>query len=411
MLIAALLGFAFFSPWSIAGAQVCLGLGLLAWMADLFAHSPRRVVRSALFWPLVIYLGIQLLSVLFSADPFIGLRAVRAEWIILLFFLVINVVDDDRKVRYLVGVVVLTTALISLYAIWQHWSGWDLYRQRPLRATGNFFEATGLFGHHLTLGGYLMMVLMLSISLSLFGTRGRTRLFYASSSLVIFTALLFSYARSAWIGCFAGILGMAILRGRRTLVAILPVVAVIIVIAAVFLPSVQELAGEAVAQLQDPLVTSARLRMWSAAWHLIGDHIILGAGPGQAYKLLPAYGCDLEYAHLHNDLINTAANSGLLGLAAFLWIWIAFLRLTARCQHRLRKTPWAAAMATAGFGIVIAFLVAAQFQCYYTDAEDGMLLWFLMGLVMVACVKKGDSTGPSASGTGSPGQDTAGRKV
>jgi|GEM_PF-599289 len=397
ILLFTLLGFSFFSPWTIAGAQLCLGLGLLVWVFMLFFHSPRRVVLSGLFWPVAAYLGIQFLSILFSPDPVTGLRAVRAEWIVLLFFLVINAVDEDQKTRLLIGVLVLTTVLISLYASWQHWAGWDLYRGRPLRATGSFFEATGLFGHHLTLGGYLMMVLLLSLSLFLFGSRGRMRLFYGSSSVVIFLGLVFSYARSAWIGCFAGALGIALLRGRRTLAVLLPSAALIIVLAVLFLPPVQEQFGEALSQLEDPMINSDRLPMWSAAWRLIKDHPLLGAGAGQAARLLPAYGCDLGYAHLHNDLINVSANSGLLGLAAFLWIWVAFLRLTVRCRSRLRHTPLAAALAAAGFGIVIALLVAGQFQCYYTDAEDGMLMWFLMGLVVAVCLKKGGCPAAPAS--------------
>jgi len=400
LLAAGLLGFAFFSPWSISGAQICLGLGLLAWMARLRGRPSRRVVRSALFWPVTVYLAVQFLSVAFSSAPLTGLRAVRAEWIVLLFFLVVNGIDDHRQIHRLIGVLVLTTALVSLYAIWQHWSGWDLYRQRPLRAAGSFFEATGLFGHHLTFGGYLMMVLLLSGCLFLFGTRGRERLFYGSSSLVIFLALLFSYARSAWIGLLAGALGVAALRGRRTLAAALAGIAVIVALAAVLLAPVREQAGEAVAQLFDPTVTSDRLQLWSAARQLIGDHPLLGAGSGQAAGLLQDYGCDLGYGHLHNDLINTAANSGLLGLAAFLWIWIASLRLTARCRRSLQETPRAAAVAAAGFGIVIALLAAGQFQCYYTDAEDGMLLWFLLGLAAVSCgVIKRPAGGPAASNT------------
>jgi O-antigen ligase len=387
MLFAALLGFALFSPWSIAGAQICLGLGLLVWIVSLFRSPRRRVVRSVIFWPVVCYLGIQFLSLLFSPDPVTGLHAVRAEWIVLLFFLVINGVDDERKVRRLAAVVVLITALVGLYAVWQHWSGWDLYRQRPLRATGNFFEATGVFGHHLTFGGYLMMVLLLSGSLFLFGTRGKMRLFYGSSSLIIFLALLFSYARSAWIGLFAGALSIAALRGRRTLAAVLPAAAVIIIAAFVLLPSVREQTRELLSQLEDPMANSDRLPMWSAAWQLIGEHPLLGAGPGQAAGRLPDYGCDLGYGHMHNDLTNVAANSGLLGLAAFLWIWGAFLWFTARCR-RSGTSSWTAAMATAGFGIVIALLAAGQFQCYYTDAEDGMLLWFLMGLVVASCLEK-----------------------
>ena len=62
MMFIALLGFAFFSPWSIAGAQMCLGLGLLSWAVSLFLPSRRRVILSSLIWPVAVYLGIQFLS-------------------------------------------------------------------------------------------------------------------------------------------------------------------------------------------------------------------------------------------------------------------------------------------------------------------------------------------------------------
>jgi O-antigen ligase len=394
---AALVGFALFSPWSIAGAQICLGIGLLAWVVGWSMRPHRPFIRSPLFWPMATYLGIQLLSVLLSPDVPKGFRAFGAEWIILLYFLVINSVDGERQARRLVDVLVLATALISLYAIWQHWAGWDIYRQRPLRATGSVFEATGLFGHHLTFGGYIMMVLILSGSLFLFSTRGRRKVAYGLSSLLLAVALLFSYARSAWLGCVAGVLAIALLRGRKGLMLVLAGVAVVIVVAALFLPSVRQQTGEVVTTLKDPAQQSSRLQMWMAAVPLIGDHPLLGAGVGQASDLLPKYGCDLGYGHLHNDILNVAANSGLLGLAAFLWIWITFVRFTRKCDRLSQVDPWSGAMAMAGFGIVISFLVAGLFQCYYTDAEDGMVLWFLLGLVVTVCIRKERPAGPQIS--------------
>jgi putative inorganic carbon (HCO3(-)) transporter len=411
MVWAALLGFAFFSPWSIAGAQMCLGVGLFFWIVSLFFSPRRPLIVSPLFWPMAAYLGWQLVSVLLSPDPLTGLRAVRAEWIILLFFLVINFVDQERWAHRLVDVLVLTAALVGLYAIWQHWAGWDLYRQRPLRATGGVFEATGLFGHHLTFGGYVMMVLMLSGSLCLFGTRGFRRIIYGVSSLVLILSLLFSYARSAWLGFLAGVLAITLVRNRKALTFVLVGIAIVILAVALFLPSAREQAGEAAALFQNPMVNSSRLQMWSAALRLIRDHPFLGAGVGQAARLLPNYGCDLGYAHVHNDLLNAAANSGLLGLATFLWMWVAFLRLANGCRRGRRGNAWTTAMATAGLGIVVAFLVAGLFQCYYTDAEDGMVLWFCLGLVIAVCAIERKEAGSPASPRTSRSKGTEDEKV
>jgi hypothetical protein len=101
------------------------------------------------------------------------------------------------------------------------------------------------------------------------------------------------------------------------------------------------------------------------------------------------YGCDLGLAHVHNDLLNQAVNAGLLGLAAFLWIWVTFLKMAARCASNQLAQGFSSSLATAGFGLMIAFLVAGLFQCYYTDAEDGMILWYLLGLVTAVCRMEG----------------------
>jgi O-antigen ligase len=123
---------------------------------------------------------------------------------------------------------------------------------------------------------------------------------------------------------------------------------------------------------------------------MIRDHPLLGVGLGGVRESLVAYGCDLGYAHPHNDLLNVAANAGILGLAAFLWMWIRFLRMTIRCRARQVEQAMASAISTAGFALMIAFLVAGLFQCYYTDAEDGMILWWLLGLVTAVCRPRGD---------------------
>jgi O-antigen ligase len=106
-----------------------------------------------------------------------------------------------------------------------------------------------------------------------------------------------------------------------------------------------------------------------------------------------AYGCHLGFSHPHNDLLNVAAQAGLFGLAAFLWIWVTFLKMAARCRSDQASRRFSSSLATAGFGLMVAFLVAGLFQCYYTDAEDGMILWFLLGLVTVVCRMEGGCEG------------------
>ncbi len=393
----AIMGFAFFCPWSIAGAQTCLVLGLMAWAVRAVILRDRSLVRSPLDLPIAVFLIIELLSALLGPDLLTGLRALKEEWIVLLFFLVVNNVKHPRLARRALEILVSVTAIISLYAIWQHFAGWDVYRHRPLRPTGGVFEATGLFGHHLTFGGFVMVVLLVSGCLFLGAHRGRKRTAYGLASLVISLALIWSYARSAWLGLVGGVVAIGVLRGRKALSLGLAGAVAVVALVLVLQPSVKNQLQEAVDLLQDPMTRSHRVQMWSASLKMIRDRPLLGVGLGRVKDSMRIYGCQLDYAHHpHNDLINVAANAGLLGLAAFLWIWISFLTMAARCQSSRSGGDFVTALATAGFGLMVAFLVAGLFQCYYTDAENGMILWYLLGMVTAVCRQQADGKATSA---------------
>jgi O-antigen ligase len=252
------------------------------------------------------------------------------------------------------------------------------------------FEAIGLFSHHLTYGGFVMCVLLVSGCLFLWGATGRRRrAAYGLASLILSFSLVWSYARSAWAGLFGGILAIGLLRGRKIL--ILSLAGIILVIGFLLLsqPSVRFQVFQLAEVFTQPVSTSARLQLWSTSLRMIQGHPLFGVGLGQVKRSLVDYGCDLEYTHVHNDFLNVATNAGLLGLAAFIWIWVTFLRMVVRCRPRQQIHGLWPVLRTAGFGLMVAFLVAGLFQCYYTDVENAMLLWFLLGLVTAVCRMEG----------------------
>jgi O-antigen ligase len=240
-----------------------------------------------------------------------------------------------------------------------------------------------------------MVILIVVVCLFLWGTRGRRRMGYGLAGIIVGLALAFSYARSAWLGLFGGLVTVGLLRGRKALLAILAGTVVLALLLFLLQPSVRLQIGEAYGQLEDPMTKSSRVQLWSTVVKIIADHPLLGVGLGQVRGALVAYGCDLGYSHPHNDLLNQAANAGLLGLAAFLWIWVTFLRKAFRCYSVEMGEGFARALVVAGFGLMVAFLLAGLFQCYYTDAEDGMILWFLLGLVTAVCRLHGSPAGGS----------------
>jgi O-antigen ligase len=88
--------------------------------------------------------------------------------------------------------------------------------------------------------------------------------------------------------------------------------------------------------------------------------------------------------HLHNNLIQIAAERGLLGLACWLWIWGAYGYHTWRIYGRLRpEYRQAKALVVGSLASVIAFQIEGLFEYTFGDSEVITLMYFLMALPFV----------------------------
>jgi O-antigen ligase len=119
---------------------------------------------------------------------------------------------------------------------------------------------------------------------------------------------------------------------------------------------------------------------------MIKDKPIWGIGPGNFTLLFDRYKVNGIYdttCHPHNDFLNVAANSGILGLLAYLSIWAVFLYSTLKSVYKKGSEGFGRAVQMGGIVTVVAFLFAGLLQCYYTDAEVNMLIMFILGLTTI----------------------------
>jgi putative inorganic carbon (HCO3(-)) transporter len=85
-----------------------------------------------------------------------------------------------------------------------------------------------------------------------------------------------------------------------------------------------------------------RLQLWQSTLRLLRDHPITGVGLDQflyAYRgryILPAAWRQPDLSQPHNFLLNYWVRMGLVGLAAGVWMQVAFWRLAWRTQNALR---------------------------------------------------------------------------
>src|SRR5204862_2980765 len=111
-----------------------------------------------------------------------------------------------------------------------------------------------------------------------------------------------------------------------------------------------------------------RMAHWQSGWYMFLDHPVFGVGIGNypaAYVHYYLPGWPEPLGHAHNYYLNTAAEVGLIGLAALLWLLAAASALLLRGLRRA-QAPLERALLAAGLGSLVVFCVF--------NAFDGLLV-------------------------------------
>ena len=125
----------------------------------------------------------------------------------------------------------------------------------------------------------------------------------------------------------------------------------------------------------DPNVTS-RLALWRAARHAFYANPVFGIGYGQ----FPRYGAQEEglgafAAVSHQTYLSAAAELGIIGLAAVLWLLVSPIRDAWRVSAR------GGSMVPRAFG---GFVMATAVQGFFNNVDQFRSLWITFGLAAAA---------------------------
>lgn len=312
-----------------------------------------------------------LLSVLFSihpSDSYMDAKDIALFIIIPIFYDSVRNLDD---IKVLYGILILAGVFSSAFGLYQFFG-----------SEGNLLDSriTGFMGHWMTFSGLLMILNVLLFSHLLFA-RHHPRWFYPAFALLSLS-LLVSLTRSAWLGFFAASTVLIAMRKVRWVIAV-PVVILIVFVASILIfPSG---VASRMSSIFNPNETSNRdrIQMFKSGWQIIKDYPLTGVGSGMIPHVYPRYRApDSAFRnnqHLHNNLIQLAAENGILTLAAWLWLIFRVLRDLIHWKRNVMN-PEEAFMIHGTIGIVISLFVAGMFEYNFGDSEIKMLFLTLITL-------------------------------
>ena len=384
--IAALFVFAAFSMFSISLTQVAAGLGGLAWILRTHLAGTWKNQYWPLGIPFLLYVLACLIAVANAYDINYSYKSLKKLLEILIFFWVLNCIRNNRLRDSLSLVLIASATLAGLLGIYQGWrDGVTVYTR-----------AEGTLSTYMTLAGLLMMVGLLAVGRVLY-RHPRESWLWACVGIIV-TCLWFTLTRQALFGFFIGLIFFLFTKRKKY---ILILIFSLFVTTAIFHEQIQsglmktELAQESLSlrnmrfRVQRMLSGEdetflVRVALWKGGWEIFKDYPLTGCGFRCVDLINDQYpdptGHIKYFRGMHNNLIQLAVDTGILGITAWLGIWAWFFRLLYHRAKALKKDPHECWVIFGCAAAAIAFLAGGCFETNFYDSEVAMVLFFIMAL-------------------------------
>jgi O-antigen ligase len=399
-----------FSTFSIAGSEASI---FFIYLISLWRFFRKKGLgyKHWLIWPVIIYMNLTVLSGHLNGYPGIDhLFASQTNWRLLLpFVLALALLEVDQ--RKLLRFLFIPLLLVSIYGIIQYFTGVDWLRSSERKLTTlyftagdgtQFFHGKGNFTHHLTYGGYLLLLFPLfSLLTTVKDLSIRWRWIYGLGSVVMLVATISSLGRSIWLGILM-VFWIWLFRISK----ILGFASFLIGVGLGGWIFQQVLTGETknwqlnenalVQRLTSALDVTAnndRLLMWTSGVQGIRDHILLGIGYGNDKNIMNQYRVPLAEKNnhrfmnnasggVHNIYLQTWLNYGIIGFLAYLGIVLGLLLTCILALRRVESSSWEGAVFWGVLAGSSGFIVAGMFENNFRDGEVQTAFLVLMGLVL-----------------------------
>ncbi len=307
--------------------------------------------RTPLDLPLLAFIGSAALSTIFAINRNVAIFGTYTRWeglltivtYALVFWLAVQFLSDEPDARGLTWSLLSSGYLIGGIAVLQ--SAFGLFGGGDVPGTIGAVRASATLANPDFAGIFLAMLLPVALAKVLSQRPVTTRVLAANLVVVLFLGLLVTFTRAAWIGAIVGVVTLLVLRRGRFHVWPLVISASLVVVAFAVVGGIAATRPPTTSQggIGSAIIARAvsipdlrssteavRLSVWADTLPLIASRPVIGYGPDTFGLIYPQYQSASRSRVLwdkpHQEALGVAAAQGLVGLAAYIWILVAFVR-------------------------------------------------------------------------------------
>lgn len=382
-------------------------IGIMAlfglWMMNSVREGKIKWAKSPLNLPVICFIGWNLISALTAQYYYASFNGFgRLATYVFMYYLIVCYFREKVQINRLLTVTFVGAFLTCVYGMLQHygidWVNWYPKEVRIISSLGNptFFAA------------YLVILIPISINLFLENKSLAVRVILGLLSGLMYLCLLFTYTRAAWLGLMVavaidvlllvGLIGFRyISKTRATLYAgIMAVFLVLLTVVAMYQsPASMGVKQRLASSFQTQEASNVqRIVIWKDALTMFKAHPAFGVGVGcfeVNSKYMPpqfySTGSGVIVDHSHNELLEQAAETGVVGVALFLWLCGTCIWMVVRVM-RNSNDDYRRYLAGGLLCGLIAFMIQNMAGLTMRYTFGGMLFW--MALAIIAVIERPD---------------------
>jgi putative inorganic carbon (hco3(-)) transporter len=384
-----------------AVGQLAVALLLLPLVSYILVRREALVLTPTLGL-MVVYFAVLVTSAVYGGAHAASSAAVTSFLTegLVLYLLVTNAVRTPRVLRMVVWALLLAGATMALLSIWQQATGTFGSAFGGLAQTTSAETSRRLAGPIGETNRYAQILLVL-LPLAVWAARVERRVEFrfaaVGAAVLIVIGVVLTLSRGASVSLAVltlAMLAVRFVRVRQILVLGVVLAGFVVTVAPRYLERLESLQGVAGATSADRRDADNAIRGRAtenlAALNVFADHPILGVGPGQffnEYSQTYANALDLRFLdtrrRAHNLYLELAADTGVLGLFAFLAIVITTMVQLWRLS-RFWTAAWSPEYADLARALALS-LVAYLTTGMFLQLTFQRYFWFLIA-VANACI-------------------------
>jgi len=378
IILFSLYAIAFFLPVSKGAIESFSILAIVAYLVKKFS-ALEDLPKSPLNLGIFAYLSVCVFSIFISANLAISSRTFFAKTLqdIAFFFVVFETLNEKKRIRNVLNVLFLSSLVLGIDGIYQHFTRQDFLRHRPVIFTDRIYAS---FATPNAFGCYLSVVIPFLISRFFSKLRIKvSRFIYFALFILLFVCLLLTVSRGAWLAFLTSVLFMSI--WVRALAVFLLVLGIFILATYVFYPPYLK---ERLAKFFffSDTIDIDRKFIWQAGWKMFVARPWIGLGLGTFmfnFKKFIAEDYKYTASYAHNCYLQMASELGIIGLLAFLSILGLFFYHGIKALNKgKRDFYWYILLASQA--AIFGYCVQMGVDTTLYTLDLGMLFWLVLGI-------------------------------